>query len=38
MRRLWGFESQSAWEQSPRDFKIVEAPGAKPRFDYNRRA
>ena len=36
-RRLWGFESQSAWEQSPRDFKIVEAPGAKPRFDYNRR-
>ena len=37
MRRLWGFESQSAWEQSPRDFKIVEAPGAKPRFDYNRR-
>ena len=37
MRRLWGFESQSAWEQSPRDFKIVEAPGAKPHFDYNRR-
>jgi ectoine hydroxylase-related dioxygenase (phytanoyl-CoA dioxygenase family) len=37
MRRLWGFESQSAWETSPRDFKIVDAPGAKPRFDYNRR-
>ena len=27
MRRLWGFESQSAWEQSPRNFKNVEAPG-----------
>ncbi len=36
LRRLWGFEVQSAWEESPRDFKIVEAPGAKPRFDYNR--
>ncbi|MDP6053337.1 MAG: phytanoyl-CoA dioxygenase family protein [Candidatus Latescibacteria bacterium] len=36
LRRLWGFECQSAWEESPREFKIVEAPGAKPRFDYNR--
>ncbi len=36
LRRLWGFECQSAWEESPRNFKIVEAPGAKPRFDYNR--
>lgn len=36
LRRLWGFECQSAWEESPRDFKIVSAPGAKPRFDYNR--
>lgn len=36
MRRLWGFEYQSAWEQSPRDFSIVEAPGAKPVFDFNR--
>jgi len=37
MRRLWGFEIQAAWEETPRDFKIVDAPGAKPRFDYNRR-
>ena len=36
MRRLWGFECQSAWEESARNFKIVEAPGAKPKFDYNR--
>ena len=36
LRRLWGFECQSAWEESPRHFKIVEAPGARPRFDYNR--
>ena len=36
LRRLWGFEVQSAWEESPRQFKIVGAPGAKPRFDYNR--
>ena len=34
LRRLLGFESQSAWEESPRDFRIVEAPGAKPRFEY----
>ena len=36
MRRLWGFESQSAWEEGPRDFRLVEAPGARPVFDYNR--
>lgn len=36
LRRLWGFECQSAWEESPRDFKIIEAPDARPRFDYNR--
>jgi ectoine hydroxylase-related dioxygenase (phytanoyl-CoA dioxygenase family) len=36
MRRLWGFEYQSAWEETPRDFKIVPAPGAKPVFDFNR--
>ena len=36
LRRLWGFECQSAWEESLRNFKIVEAPGARPRFDYNR--
>lgn len=36
LRRLWGFESQSAWEESPRNFRIIEAEGAKPRFDYNR--
>ena len=36
MRRLWGFECQSAWEDSTRNFKIVEAPGARARFDYNR--
>lgn len=35
LRRLWGFECQSAWEESPRHFKIVEAPGAKPVFPYN---
>src|ERR1051326_3015979 len=35
LRRLWGFEYQSAWEDSPRDFKIIEAPGAKPVFNYN---
>ena len=36
MRRLWGFESQSMWEgDTPRRFKIVEAPGAKPVFDYH---
>lgn len=37
MRRLWGFEIQAAWEETHRNFKIVDAPGAKPRFDYNRR-
>ena len=36
MRRLWGFECQSAWEDSQRNFKIVKAPGARARFDYNR--
>jgi ectoine hydroxylase-related dioxygenase (phytanoyl-CoA dioxygenase family) len=35
LRRLWGFESQSAWEESPRHFAIVEAPGAQPVFDFN---
>jgi len=34
LRRLLGFECQSAWEESPRDFRIVEAAGAKPRFEY----
>ena len=37
MRRLWGFEFQSAWEDSPRSFKVVQATGAKPVFDFNRR-
>jgi ectoine hydroxylase-related dioxygenase (phytanoyl-CoA dioxygenase family) len=36
LRRLWGFEYQSAWEESPRHFKIVEAPGAQPVFNFNR--
>jgi len=36
LRRLWGFEYQSAWEESPRSFKIIEAPGAKGVFDFNR--
>ena len=36
MRRLWGFECLSAWADSPRNFRIVEAPGAGPRFNYNR--
>ncbi|NKB70667.1 MAG: hypothetical protein GKR89_26655 [Candidatus Latescibacteria bacterium] len=36
LRRLWGFEVQSAWEQSQRDFRIVKAPDARPIFDYNR--
>jgi hypothetical protein len=36
MRRLWGFEYQSAWEESPRRFSIVDAPGARPVFDFNR--
>ncbi|HIM12324.1 TPA: hypothetical protein EYM26_16200 [Candidatus Poribacteria bacterium] len=35
LRRLWGFEYQSAWEESPRDFKVMEASGAKPVFDFN---
>ena len=34
LRRLWGFECQSAWEESPRNFRIINAPGAKPRFEY----
>ena len=36
LRRLWGFECQSAWEESPRNFQIINAEGAKSRFDYNR--
>ncbi len=35
MRRLWGFESQSAWEETPRQFRIIDAPGAKPVFGFN---
>jgi len=35
LRRLWGFECQSAWEESPRKFRIVEARGARPVFDFN---
>lgn len=35
LRRLWGFEYQSAWEDSPRRFAIVDAPGARPVFDFN---
>jgi ectoine hydroxylase-related dioxygenase (phytanoyl-CoA dioxygenase family) len=35
LRRLWGFEYQSAWEESPRNFKIIEAPGAKHVFNFN---
>jgi ectoine hydroxylase-related dioxygenase (phytanoyl-CoA dioxygenase family) len=35
LRRLWGFESQPSWEERPRKFKIVEAPGATPIFPYN---
>ena len=34
LRRLLGFEKQSAWEESPRNFKIIDAPGAKPVFEY----
>ncbi len=34
LRRLWGFKCQSAWEESPRNFRIIDAPGAKPRFEY----
>lgn len=34
LRRLWGFECQSAWEASPRDYRIIEVTGAKPRFEY----
>ena len=34
LRRLWGFECQSAWEESPRNYKIIEVTGAKPRFEY----
>ena len=36
LRRLWGFTTQSAWEEGPRDFRIIEAPDAAPRFNYNR--
>lgn len=35
LRRLWGFEAQSAWEASPQHFQIIEATGAKPIFNYN---
>ena len=35
LRRLLGFTSQSAWEETPRNFKIIEAPDAAPRFNYN---
>lgn len=35
LRRLWGFEYQSAWEESPRRFRVVGAPGARPVFDFN---
>ena len=38
MRRLWGFECQSAWEESPRNYKIIEVTGAKPRFEYRGKA
>ena len=34
LRRLWGFECQSAWEESPRNYQIIEVTGAKPRFEY----
>ncbi len=34
LRRLWGFECQSAWEESPRNYRIIEVTGAKPRFEY----
>ena len=34
MRRLWGFENQCAWEAAPREFKIIDAPGSKPVFQY----
>ena len=36
LRRLWSFDYQSAWEESPRQFKIIDAPEAQPVFDYNR--
>ena len=34
LRRLWGFEFQSAWEEAERDFRIIEATGAKPIFGF----
>jgi hypothetical protein len=34
MRRLWGFEFQSAWEESDRNYQIIEASGAKPVFKF----
>ena len=34
LRRLWGFECQSAWEESPRHFRIIDADGPKHRFEY----
>lgn len=41
MRRLWGFESQSMWEEpwetnGGRDFRVIEVDGARPIFDYVR--
>lgn len=42
MRRLWGFESQSMWEEQwteengGRDFRVIEVEGARPIFDYIR--
>jgi ectoine hydroxylase-related dioxygenase (phytanoyl-CoA dioxygenase family) len=38
LRRLWGFAYQSAWEEAPRVFKIVDAPGAQPVFDFGHKA
>jgi ectoine hydroxylase-related dioxygenase (phytanoyl-CoA dioxygenase family) len=36
MRRLWGFSCQTMWEESPRNFKLLEAQDAAPHFDYLR--
>ena len=36
LRRLWGVECQCAWEESPREWRVVDAPGARPTFDYAR--
>lgn len=37
MRRLWGFEYQSACEVEPRDFRVIDALNAKPVFEYGSR-